>query len=118
MAGSGGRAMAGLAVPGSRDSPVRANPTLDTGEPGYVELYTEPDSGMLVETAAGPPVADQVADITLAIRGLGPYHYAGGCRPRFPDPRRGAGGTPRACQEDTGMSRRRSSVERDGHGNA
>lgn len=87
--------LADLAVPGSGDSPVHADRTLDTAEPGYVELYTEPDSGMLVETAAGPRVADRVAEITLATRGHGPCHYAGGCRPRFPDPRRNAGGTPR-----------------------
>jgi pyruvate/2-oxoglutarate dehydrogenase complex dihydrolipoamide dehydrogenase (E3) component len=46
---------------------VRAR--LDTDEAGYVELYAEPDSGMLVGAAAvGPDAPDWMAEITLAIR--------------------------------------------------
>jgi len=46
---------------------VRAR--LDTDEVGYVELYAEPDSGMLVGAAAiGPDAPDWMAEITLAIR--------------------------------------------------
>jgi dihydrolipoamide dehydrogenase len=42
---------------------------LDTDDAGYVELYAEPDSGMLVGAAAiGPDAADWMAEITLAIR--------------------------------------------------
>ena len=46
---------------------VRAR--LDTDEAGYVELYAEPDSGMLVgAVAVGPDAPDWMAEITLAIR--------------------------------------------------
>jgi pyruvate/2-oxoglutarate dehydrogenase complex dihydrolipoamide dehydrogenase (E3) component len=46
-----------------------ARARLDTDEAGYVELYAEPDSGMLVGAAAvGPDAADWMAEITLAIR--------------------------------------------------
>jgi pyruvate/2-oxoglutarate dehydrogenase complex dihydrolipoamide dehydrogenase (E3) component len=46
-----------------------ARARLDTEEAGYVELYAEPDSGMLVGAAAvGPDAADWMAEITLAIR--------------------------------------------------
>jgi pyruvate/2-oxoglutarate dehydrogenase complex dihydrolipoamide dehydrogenase (E3) component len=42
---------------------------LDTDQAGYVELYAEPESGMLVGAAAvGPDAADWMAEITLAIR--------------------------------------------------
>jgi len=42
---------------------------LDADDAGYVELYAEPDSGMLVGAAAvGPDAADWMAEITLAIR--------------------------------------------------
>lgn len=42
---------------------------LDNDNAGYVELYAEPDSGMLVGGAAvGPDAADWMAEITLAIR--------------------------------------------------
>jgi pyruvate/2-oxoglutarate dehydrogenase complex dihydrolipoamide dehydrogenase (E3) component len=54
---------AGYALGGT----VRAR--LDTDEAGYVELYAEPDSGMLVGAAAvGPNAPDWMAEITLAIR--------------------------------------------------
>ena len=46
-----------------------ARARLDTDEAGYVELYAEPESGMLVGAAAvGPDAADWMAEITLAIR--------------------------------------------------
>jgi pyruvate/2-oxoglutarate dehydrogenase complex dihydrolipoamide dehydrogenase (E3) component len=46
---------------------VRAR--LDEDDAGYLELYAEPDSGMLVGAAAiGPDAADWMAEITLAIR--------------------------------------------------
>ena len=46
-----------------------ARARLDTDEAGYVELYAEPDSGMLVGAAAvGPDAVDWMAEITLAIR--------------------------------------------------
>jgi pyruvate/2-oxoglutarate dehydrogenase complex dihydrolipoamide dehydrogenase (E3) component len=46
---------------------VRAR--LDPDEAGYVELYAEPDSGMLVGAAAvGSDAPDWMAEITLAIR--------------------------------------------------
>ncbi len=46
-----------------------ARARLDTDDAGYVELYAEPDSGMLVGAAAvGPDAADWMAEITLAIR--------------------------------------------------
>ncbi len=42
---------------------------LDADDAGYVELYAEPDSGMLVGAAAvGPDAADWMAEVTLAIR--------------------------------------------------
>src|SRR5215475_12079273 len=50
-----------------------ARARLDTEEAGYVELYAEPESGMLVGAAAvGPDAADWMAEITLAIRGAIP----------------------------------------------
>jgi dihydrolipoamide dehydrogenase len=46
-----------------------ARARLDAYDAGYVELYAEPDSGMLVGAAAvGPDAADWMAEITLAIR--------------------------------------------------
>ena len=46
-----------------------ARARLDAHDAGYVELYAEPDSGMLVGAAAvGPDAADWMAEITLAIR--------------------------------------------------
>ena len=46
-----------------------ARARLDADDAGYVELYAEPDSGMLVGAAAvGPDAADWMAEITLAIR--------------------------------------------------
>ena len=46
-----------------------ARARLDADEAGYVELYAEPESGMLVGAAAvGPDAADWMAEITLAIR--------------------------------------------------
>ena len=46
-----------------------ARARLDTEEAGYVELYAEPESGMLAGAAAvGPDAADWMAEITLAIR--------------------------------------------------
>ena len=46
-----------------------ARARLDTDDAGYVELYAEPDSGMLVGAAAvGPDAVDWMAEITLAIR--------------------------------------------------
>jgi pyruvate/2-oxoglutarate dehydrogenase complex dihydrolipoamide dehydrogenase (E3) component len=46
-----------------------ARARLDGDNAGYVELYAEPDSGMLVGAAAvGPDAADWMAEITLAIR--------------------------------------------------
>ena len=46
-----------------------ARARLDTEEAGYVELYAERESGMLVGAAAvGPDAADWMAEITLAIR--------------------------------------------------
>ncbi len=46
-----------------------ARARLDIDDAGYVELYAEPDSGMLVGAAAvGPDAADWMAEITLAIR--------------------------------------------------
>jgi pyruvate/2-oxoglutarate dehydrogenase complex dihydrolipoamide dehydrogenase (E3) component len=46
-----------------------ARARLDAEEAGYVELYAEPESGMLVGAAAvGPDAADWMAEITLAIR--------------------------------------------------
>lgn len=46
---------------------VRAR--LDEDDAGYLELYAESDSGMLVGAAAiGPDAADWMAEITLAIR--------------------------------------------------
>ena len=46
-----------------------ARARLDADEAGYVELYAEPDSGMLVGAAAvGPDAVDWMAEITLAIR--------------------------------------------------
>jgi len=46
-----------------------ARARLDIDDAGYVELYAELDSGMLVGAAAvGPDAADWMAEITLAIR--------------------------------------------------
>lgn len=46
-----------------------ARARLGTDDAGYLELYAEPDSGMLVGAAAvGPDTADWMAEITLAIR--------------------------------------------------
>jgi pyruvate/2-oxoglutarate dehydrogenase complex dihydrolipoamide dehydrogenase (E3) component len=46
-----------------------ARARLDTDDAGYVELYAESDSGMLMGAAAvGPDAADWMAEITLAIR--------------------------------------------------
>lgn len=46
-----------------------ASARLDIVDAGYVELYAEVDSGMLVGAAAvGPGAADWMAEITLAIR--------------------------------------------------
>lgn len=46
-----------------------ARARLDIDDAGYVELYAEADSGMLVGAAAvGPDAADWMAEITLAIR--------------------------------------------------
>jgi dihydrolipoamide dehydrogenase len=46
-----------------------ARARLDADDAGYVELYAERDSGMLVGAAAvGPDAADWMAEITLAIR--------------------------------------------------
>ena len=70
-----------------------ARARLDTDDAGYVELYAEPDSGMLVGAAAvGPDAADWMAEITLAIRAEIPVEDAVGRHPRLSDPRRGAGG--------------------------
>jgi dihydrolipoamide dehydrogenase len=61
---------AGMALATARSTLAEtARARLDTEEAGYVELYAEPESGMLVGAAAvGPDAADWMAEITLAIR--------------------------------------------------
>src|SRR5262249_56840502 len=61
-------AIAGMALATASSTLAEtARARLDTEEAGYVELYAEPESGMLVGAAAvGPDAADPMAQITLA----------------------------------------------------